>query len=84
MKAVLVMTSFVTRVIVEDTATDDEIILAAQYKHQINITEEFSNNVENILLDSEQMYDEKTDGIPIKSLQDVFNSFFPSVSSYLF
>jgi hypothetical protein len=54
--AKLVYTSFVTRVIVDENATDDEIISVAKYKLHDIIIDEFSENLEKIVDDTECPY----------------------------
>lgn len=56
MKAMLVMTSFVTRVIVEDNATEDNIIFHATNKIVDQVLNEFDENIEEICSDLEQPY----------------------------
>lgn len=57
MKAVLVMTSFVTRVIVNDDATEAQIIERAMYQHLENVPSDFGENIEEIIDDEEVPYD---------------------------
>ena len=75
MKAVLVMTSFVTRVIVSDGATEEQIINVAKQKHRNNIELDFGSCIEEIMPDEEVPYNPETDGTPISSIADVFSLF---------
>lgn len=62
MKAMLVMASFMTRVVVEDNATEEEIILSAHdnFRDVIN-NGTIGDNIESIEIDDECPYNEEED-----------------------
>jgi hypothetical protein len=67
-KAVLVYTSFVTRVVVDEDASDDDIILTAKQKFNLNQAfDEFSENVEEIVEDEECPFDCDTESDSIRA-----------------
>ncbi len=55
--AVLVYVSMVTRVIVDEDATEDQILDIAQYKFMDKVQTELYENLENIVDDVECPYD---------------------------
>jgi len=59
--AKLVYVSMVTRIIVEDTATEDEILNVASMRFIDKITCELSEHIEDIVDDEECPYDEDLD-----------------------
>jgi hypothetical protein len=60
-KAMLVYSSFVTRVIVDENASDDEIIQATKAKLVNQVTNELGDNVESIGYDFEVPYNPEKD-----------------------
>ena len=61
MKAKLVTVNFTTRVIVEDNATEEEILVAAKLKVVDKVINELGENLEDILDDTVCPYDPETD-----------------------
>jgi hypothetical protein len=57
--AKLVYISLVTRVIVEENATEDDIIMAAKPKFMDSIFNDFGENLEKIVDDTECPYEEE-------------------------
>lgn len=57
----LVYVSLMTRVVVDDNATDEQIVEAAQSKFIDKVTNELFENLEDIVDDEECPYDEKFD-----------------------
>jgi hypothetical protein len=55
--AKLVYVSMVTRVIVDEDATEEQIINVAQYKFMDKVQTELCENLENIVDDTECPYD---------------------------
>lgn len=54
--AKLVYASFLVRVIVEDNATDEEIINRSHIKFKVSVNEELNGNIEKIVDDTECPY----------------------------
>lgn len=67
----LVYTSFVTRVIVEDTDNESIIIEEARYKLNNQVNNEIAENIEKIIDDIEVPYDEKIDNNLVSTIYDV-------------
>mgnify|MGYP003443030125 FL=1 len=61
MKAVLVYWSPVTRVVVPDNATDNDIILAASDNFHEKLLHEYGENIEKVIDDIECPYDPEFD-----------------------
>lgn len=61
MKAVLVYWSPITRVIVPDNATDEDIEMIAQSQIRDKLESDFLENIEKIVLDIEVPYDPEFD-----------------------
>lgn len=61
MKAKLVYTSFLTRVVVDDNATDEQIIDMARPKLVEQVRTELTENLEEIVDDEECPYDSSFD-----------------------
>lgn len=59
--AKLVAVSFLTRVVVEENATEEEILEKAKSNFAFKIEDELSENLEYIVDDIECPYDEKYD-----------------------
>ena len=59
--AKLVAVSFLTRVIVEENATEEEVLEKAKSNFAFKIEDELSENLEYIVDDIECPYDEKYD-----------------------
>lgn len=59
--AKLVYVSMATRIVVEDTATEDEILNVASMRFIDKITNELSEHIEDIVDDEECPYDEDLD-----------------------
>jgi len=59
--AKLVYVSMVTRVIVDEDATEEQIINVAQYKFMDKVQTELCENLENIVDDTECPYDPDMD-----------------------
>ncbi len=57
----LVYVSLMTRVVVDDNATDEQIVEAARSKFIDKVTNELFENLEDIVDDEECPYDEKFD-----------------------
>jgi hypothetical protein len=57
----LVYVSLMTRVVVDDNATDEQIVEAARSKFIDKVTNELFENLEDIVDDKECPYDEKFD-----------------------
>lgn len=54
--AKLVLVSFMTRVIVEDTATEEEILEASKYRFHEKVRDELLDNLDEIKDDTECPY----------------------------
>lgn len=61
MKAVLVYWSPITRVIVPDDATDEDIEMIAQSQIRDKLESDFLENIEKIIPDTERPYDPEFD-----------------------
>ncbi|HET6226036.1 MAG TPA: hypothetical protein VFF27_07135 [Bacteroidia bacterium] len=66
--AKLVITTIITRVIVEDNATAEDIINAAKPKVIETINNDLIENVDDIIDDTECPYNMETDGLSINDL----------------
>ena len=73
MKAKLVMTSFVTRVIVQDDATNEDIINKARHRLQNNLESEYNENVEVIMDDLEEPWEPITS--PLTEFGKIYKMF---------
>lgn len=60
--AKLVRVSFVTRVVVEDTATDEQILAEAKQDFQYKLNNEINDNLDEISEDEESPYNAENDG----------------------
>jgi hypothetical protein len=60
-KAMLVRVSFMTRIVVEENATEEEVIEKAKEKFIEKINNELQENIEDVYEDEEVPYDENFD-----------------------
>lgn len=63
MKAILVTNSFITRVIIPDEASQDEIIRRTEHKFKQNMSRDFSQSFQEVKMDTEMPYDSVNDAV---------------------